>query len=451
MKFIKLLLGNAISHILVLATLFIGIAFAAELTTTPTSIQNADESRLRVSISQTATTITLEPVKKWVNGVRTSGCINTPKGFAVIEDGNIYEYISFGTNSCNSTTNITTLTDVRRGLSPTTASFAAGTGLSWDAGASFRVIDYTMIYNNSVYKDVANVLTASGAITFSGSGSFKQPYFSTAAARDAELGTNPLVGSVSCLSSTGQCYDYMGGAWRSRSGSNIINASLTEAGKVQIANTGAILARTAAGSTGAENALSARYTTASGGLSGIKKIGYIAVTEDTGFLSGALLGQGPTATKFLRGDMTYALPATQSGVNLFITKNVAGKITGLSSTTFAAIDGVNLTTSVTGLSVGDMLMLNFRGSAMRTGGTPGKVAVDFQIGNNPMSPNGSGALAIVIDPGATNDETNFSFTSAIRTATAGTLTIQPIYRVYAGGGNTIRFNDNTSFDVIKVH
>lgn len=449
MKFLQTLLGSALAHTLVFATIFAGAAIAAELTTTPDSIQNADESRLRVSISQSATTITLEPVKKWVNGVRTSGCINTSKGFAVIEDGNIYEYISFGTNSCNSTTNVTTLTDVRRGLSPTTASFAAGTGLSWDAGASFRVIDYTIIYNQMMKKDLANVCTASGCISFSGSGSLVQYVYANATARTQQIGSNPREGLMSCLSDTGQCYDFMAGAHRSRSGSNIINATLLIAGKVQIANTGAILAATAAGSTGAENVLSARYTTASGGLSGVKKIGYVAVTEDTGFLSGALLGQGPTATKFLRGDMTYATPLTQSGVNLFVTKNVDAKIAGLGSTTFVAIDGSNLTTSVTGLSVGDLLMLNFRGTVTRTSGDPLKLVVDFQVGNNPMSPNGSGALTYVFASGTSQDQENMSFTRTIRMATGGTVTIQPIYRNY-GGGTGFRFNENTSFDVIKV-
>ena len=175
------------------------------------------------------------------------------------------------------------------------------------------------------------------------------------------------------------------------------------------------------------------------------------MTEDTGFLSGALLGQGPTATKFLRGDMTYATPATQSGVNLFVTKNVEGKITGLNSTTFAAVDGTNLTTSVTGLSVGDMLTLNFRGTVTRTAGDPGKLVLDFQVGNNPMSPNGSGALTYLFDSGTSQNAENMSFTRTIRIATGGSLTVQPLYKVLLGaGGATFRFNDNTSFDVIKV-
>lgn len=453
MKFFRASLSSQI--LLMLSVIFIGITVAssANLTTTPTGLQANDVSTLSAQLTAASTSLTLNPVKKWINGVKTTGCFDTGSGFILIQDSlGRTEWASFGSKVCSSA-NITTLSSLVRGLSPTAASFTGGTGMAFDAGASVKVIDYPLIYNNTFKKDVSNNCTASGCLSTSGSGSVIQSVYATATARLQQVGSNPRVGMYSCLADTGQCYDYIGGAWRSRSGSNIINAALGIAGKVEISSTGSILARTAIGSTGAENVLSSRYTTASGGLSGVKKIGYVMVTENTGFASGTLLGQGPTASKYLRGDQTWqTVNANASGVTLFTTKNVETKITGLGSTTFVAIDGSNLTTSVTNLTAGDLLTLNFRGTVTRTGGTPGKIVLDFQVGNNPMSRNGSGALSIALDPGAATDELNLSFTRTIQVATGGSLTVQPLYRNYGGGGgNTFRFNENTSFDVIKAH
>jgi len=138
---------------------------AAELTSTPTDLRPADQGVLRAFIAADATTITVEPITKWVAGVKTKGCFDSPSAFAFITDEiGRQEWISYGTKACSSA-NVTTLTDVRRGLTGTgAASFLGGTGLTWDAGALIRVSDYPLLFTQSVYDDVVNTMEGSGAI-----------------------------------------------------------------------------------------------------------------------------------------------------------------------------------------------------------------------------------------------------------------------------------------------
>lgn len=131
-----------------------------DLTTTPTeALEAQDDGVLEIGIAAADTTIKVSPIKKWVNGIETTGGFDSTSGFCmIIDSAGRNEYISFNTASINSD-NVTTLTDVRRGLSPTSATFTAGTGLDFDAGARIFIVDYPIIWQNLVTKDTAQTIT----------------------------------------------------------------------------------------------------------------------------------------------------------------------------------------------------------------------------------------------------------------------------------------------------
>ena len=330
-----------------------------------------------------------------------------------------------------------------------------GDGIKWSKGTEIRLVNSSRYYNLKLQVDRSNTCTASGCLSFMGSGSLQQPYFATEAERDRQLGTK--VAAAACIIGTGQCYDYIGGAWRNRSGSNVINATESAAGKVQLADvsdqSGSLVTDTV---TGAPLVVQARYLTASGGFAMRKRI---PLLDNRGYMSGSTLGSNfgsltsaQKTTMFLRADQTFALPAAGSGVNLQIDKIVKTTIDNLSSTTFAAIDSSGLTGNMS-FSVGDTVMIAFLGSVQRGLDTVGKVVLDIQIGNNPISPNSSGAIVLTVDPSSNGARMNASFTLFHTIATGGTLTLRPVYRIMdiAGGGPHVEFHDNTRFQVIKIH
>lgn len=291
------------------ALAFVGsVAFAAPVTTTPTGIAAADETVLRTQITPLSTTIVLEPLYKWVNGERTKGCIDTPAGFAVIEDVRRTEWISFGTKSCNSTTKITTLTDVRRGLSPTTPGFGTGTGLTWDASAKFRVIDYPLFYNNALYKDNVNSLTGSGQIT---GASTVQAIVDLPCVTTTQRDNFTVVsdGNIICNSTLGTFQYRAAGAWISFGSGSTINASESAAGKVQLATVPNMTGSTVLGTTGAPLVLQSRYATTTGSLA-INK-GWVGLLGRNGRFTGSLLVDN--ATNYSKSGAVVLNPATISG------------------------------------------------------------------------------------------------------------------------------------------
>ncbi len=295
----------------------IGVAFAAEITTTPTGLTAGDISVLRASITASATTITLEPVKKWVDGTRTTGCFDTPSGFIIIEDfGGRTEWASYGTNACSSS-NITTLTEVRRGLNPSSPAFTAGTGLAFDAGATVKVVDYPLLYNQSTYRDTVNTFTGSGQMT---SNQTSQAWIDancvTTAQRDSFTFVND--GNIICNSSTSTIDVRLGGQWLSfATGTGALqNATEIITGKVRLTGTGAIVS--GSGSTGPSNVLWTNYVTSVGGTG---KHGYIPFLDSNGFLNISVGGTGSgslTQSGVLIGNsgsnLTSILPGTDGNV-----------------------------------------------------------------------------------------------------------------------------------------
>lgn len=147
------------------------------VTTNPhTGIQNQDDGVLSASITSSATSLTISPIRKWVNGVYTRGGFDSTKGFAkLIDSTGKYEFISFDTTSVDSSY-ITTLSGIRRGLSVTASGYTAGTGIAFDANTRIYVCDYATLWQNLVDTDTTQTIT--GVKTFSG-GTFTYPRITT--------------------------------------------------------------------------------------------------------------------------------------------------------------------------------------------------------------------------------------------------------------------------------
>jgi len=223
------------------------------LTTTPTAALEAqDDGVLEIGISASATTIKVSPIKKWVNAVETTGGFNTTEGFfMLIDSSGRSEYGSFDTNSVGAD-NVSTLTGVRRGLSPTGATFTAGTGSEWDAGTRIFIVDYPIVWQNIITKDTAQSIT--GLKTFStikfataGTEYFELPSLTTTE-RDALSAVN---GMMIYNETTSRLNTYEGGAWGVSSASTVADASESVAGKIELGTVAEQGTKTTTGSTGA--------------------------------------------------------------------------------------------------------------------------------------------------------------------------------------------------------
>lgn len=451
-SFFRTTIGKICLKMAIASFLAVSISYAADLTVTPVNLGAADESVLRSGITAAQTTITLEPIKKWVNGTRTTGCLDTTSGFAVIEDFKKSEWVSFGTKACNSSTFVTTLTDVRRGLNPTSPGFTAGTGIQWDAGARFRIIDWPVFYNNALYKDRINKFTGSGKVTGSGITTHATMTFNLATTSQRDAFDDVEDGDVYCNTTLNTCQYRMGSSWFSFGSGSIVNATLTSIGNVQISSTGSNFANTAIGSTGAENALSARYTTKAGGAN---KMGWIPTLSGSFTYSGldeSLLGTGtPSTSTYLRGNGTSAIASwsqlAASGAVIVANDNEQTDNTTLTSTTFAAIDGTNLSESIS-VAVGDVLLITFAGNANVTvGGGQGEIFLDTTIGGTNIGNSSGGYIRVEDDDVSPVIDHLITFTQLHQVTSAGTVTIQPVYKVSTG--HTWNFKEPIYFQVMR--
>lgn len=348
-------------------------ASAVAVTITPTSFAPGDETVLHTSITASATTITLEPLYKYVNGVKTKGCINTAPGFAIINDINRTEWVSYGTKSCSSTF-ITTLTDVRRGLSPTTASFNAGTGMAWDAGSKFRVIDYPLLYNYALYRDIPVTTTNSGAILC---GSTHQPCFITngvtTTQRDAfTFGKAADMYPMIFNTTTGVMQYWNGGAWIAFGSGASLNATETSGGKAELATVADQIAKTQTGDSGAPLVLQPKYLTGSGAAHGNNNTvsaGRIPILNGSGVLATSLGGLGranATSGSLLLGQGSGAVAAVAPGtVNNVLISNGSAWVSGLPR---SFVVGRQLSTQA-GDSITTGTATNFQSATSLSGGT----------------------------------------------------------------------------------
>lgn len=429
-------------------------SYAAELTQIPTNFTSGDFGFLDASITSSSTTITVSPITKWVNGTKTSGCFDSGSGFVLIQDGaGRTEYASYGTKSCAS--NVTTLSDIRRGLDPTGSSFDAGTGLAFAASTSIRVINWAGIFNNAAYKIQRNVFTGSGKVicdttrqTCLNAGSVNSTVRDAMTVEQSDILYNTTSGTMEF---------YNGSNWIQFGSGTTINASETQDGKVSIAGTGSMLTGSGQGINGATAVVSSKYLTASGGLSGANaagfliNAGFVPVLEDSGFLSGSLLAQGPTATTFLRGDQTWATPTAGSGTNI-VAEDVDTSNSAINSASYTPIDSTNLSESIF-VEDGSVLVFHFSGSAKEVSGCPATATVELNIQKDGTEiETASGGILRVNFAGFTSLlETNVSFTYPWTSSTEETAVFRPSYKNTDDGGAACigAFDDAIHFRVVK--
>lgn len=307
------------------------------LTSPPVSVAPFESGRLAAGISASATTITVSPIFKTVNGVRTKQGFDTTSGIAIISQGDFAERISFEGSSVDATTKVTTLTTCVRGLSvtSTTASFAGGTGRIWPKGAKITLVADISYFQSVPFKNVANTFTgiqtfgAGGAVRFSGTDTSGLRVKSlTTAERDA---LTPANGDFIYNTTTGVMNQYIAGAWAAIGTDATANASSTVAGKVEIATAAQRAASTATGETGALLVPSndALVKTSSGagdenkipvlGSSGTMAVGFLGTGSPSS--SNYLLGSGAFGTvtipaNLLFGDGSDGTPTWTSGASL---------------------------------------------------------------------------------------------------------------------------------------
>jgi len=275
------------------------------VTTSPSaSLQNQDDGVLDSSITASATTLTISPVKKWVAGVLTTGGFSSTAGFCkIIDSVGRYEFISFDSNSVNSTTNVTTLSGIRRGLSVTAAGYTAGTGSQFDANTRIYVCDYALLYQTFLTTDTAQTITAKKTFSVPIGGSVIAVAANLAATYPSAVNGDGGIYATD----TALIYDFIGGVWTARGANAVAAATTSSQGKVQMGTRANAIAQTAN-----PNVLSSNITAETNASTGIAE-GSVVILNASNVVDKSLLGTGATASNFLRGDNTFAVPSVITG------------------------------------------------------------------------------------------------------------------------------------------
>lgn len=288
----------------------------ADLTKTPLTVSFKDQGFLDAGITASATTVTIGSIIKYPSGAKTTQGFDSTAGFAVIELGGRFERISFGAASV--TSNVTSLTDVRRGLSQvsTTANFTAGTGLAWPKGAKITITNDPVFFQNTAYIDLQN--TFSDRVDFSGTThSGVRLLTLTTTEQDALTAVN---GDIIYNETANLVHGYVGGAWTSLTAGTVADASATVAGKVEIATAAEAAAATGAGGSGALVVLPASLgAQVSGDATAVE--GGVPILNATKVVDVSLGGTGvvsPTLNSLVLGAgtsaMTLIAPSTSGNV-----------------------------------------------------------------------------------------------------------------------------------------
>lgn len=301
------------------------------LTSPPTAVAPFDSGYLSAGITAGATTITVSPIVKTVNGVNVKQGFDTTSGLAVISQGDYFERISFEGSSVNATTKVTTLTGVTRGLSvnSTTTSFSGGTGRIWRKGANITVVADASYFQSAAFKAVANTWTAlqtfSSGVTLTGTTAVLTLNTLTSTQRDA---LTPAEGMMIKNSTTNTIQMYIGGAWVNTGTDATPNAANGVAGKFDLATLAEVVADTNVDATsGAINVIpvSLLKETSSGAARGnIPKLNASAKVDISLLATGT-----PDGTKFVRDDGTLQVPT--------FTQTTTNKIVAISSTTSSTV------------------------------------------------------------------------------------------------------------------
>lgn len=279
----------------VLASLFIagyGITHAA--LSTSYDVTNEVQMNLDVSITRTQTTgIILSSPQ--VNGVNHRFATTTG-GLLRIRSGSFREDITY-TSATIGSDNKVTLVGVTRNICAqnSRAYISCGDGRNWGKGAIVELTVDARLINLKSNLDRSNIFTSSGAIAFSGSGSLAWPTFATTAARDQALGATPG-GPVrtACVTATGLCYMYIGGAWTAFGNTGVSTATESAVGTVELGTVADQLAKTITGNAG-PTVVQTQHLISSGSIHGINGTIYasrIPMLNASGALSASLGGLG---------------------------------------------------------------------------------------------------------------------------------------------------------------
>lgn len=421
-------------------------------------VYNIPEMTLRTQMNTTVTTgIQINaPTKNSVKITFPAGS----GGVLEITQRTRSEHIYYERALVNSTTKVITLTgSVIRDLCYTaTRTYTTCSDGQWfTPGAAVRFVDDMRTINLKVNMDRTNTLTASGALKFSGSGSLGLPYFATTTERDRQLGSNPTTPQAACVSATGICYYYLGGAWISFGSGSTVNATESAAGKVQLASTGAMVNHRLTGSTGAAEVLYSAYVTGTGGTTNRWKIPLLGrLGTHTGSLLGIGSTQGSGTGRFLAengrwvklGSADLAAAPTESGANLDINVNASGG-GALASTVWADFPGLSGTVTA---SVGDLLMITFK---TNVDDDDGGINYDIRVNGGKLGQIDGGANGIVGGlfqqlTIATGPSPEAAFTHFHKVQTGGTLTIAPVYKSLTGGHEVTTGTTPSYFQVIVI-
>ncbi len=254
------------------------------LTSSPAPfVQNQDDGVLDASITASAVSLTISPVKKWVNGVYTTGGFNSTKGFCkIIDSTGRYEFISFDTASVSASF-VTTLSGIRRGLSPTTSAYGAGTGMAFDANTRIFVCDYALMWQTIMNTDAAQNIDGKKTFTVPPKGAVYATF------GDLPAGSNGDMDAY--VTADGVFYDYISGAWTQRATGTTPNGSTTVAGKFEEATVAEQESHTATGGTGAR-LIPSNANLVTLGADGTWISGAIPTLNTAKFLDGSIGGIG---------------------------------------------------------------------------------------------------------------------------------------------------------------
>lgn len=317
-SFVAWFLDRAAGTYLSLALLLLGgIAFAATPSSVTYTVHDVPDMTLNVRISATQTAgIKVNPPQ--LNG-STMTYPTTSGGILQLKQGTRTEQIYYSRATVNTATKVFTLTGtVIRDIcwNGTTAFTSCNNGQIFTPGATVREVIDARLLNLAAHVDIANTFTASGALTFSGSGSLGWPTYATTAIRDQELGASPS-GPIrgACVTASGLCYLSNGGVWTAIGNSTTPNATTTVAGKGEVATVTDTKNNTIVGDSGGPIFISTDITRRTS--TGATQFGKIPVLGPNGSLDPTLTGSGsPSNLKYLRGDGSWqiaSIPTTTFG------------------------------------------------------------------------------------------------------------------------------------------
>jgi len=312
--------------VVLVALVLIGTHYVGAATITNWTVHNSPQMNLDVNVTPSQTTgIKLATPQK--NGVDYT-FPTTSGGVLRIRRGAYFEDIHYTSATVNSDKTVS-LTGVTRNICAQYGDTiqSCGDGLQLYAGDIVETSVDARLLNWKMNVNTANVCTASGCLTFSGSGSLALPTFSSETVRNTQLGASP--GGpvrVSCLTSTNACYYYAGGAWISFGSGTTVNATTLVAGKSELATVSDLSGSTVIGDSNANLVIGANLVTrsSSGAVNNRNKV---VATNNRGYLSGALLCSGSYNAN---GGKTYC-----SGTGGWVSATQA--ITYFDKTVFVAI------------------------------------------------------------------------------------------------------------------